>query len=150
MIKRTVGLILLILLIILRIACKKRVTLTYELIEENRMGLIYEIGLASSVSTDVVKRVLKVTVDGKESEVEVAAGTEKVLLDPVKDGADVTVALKDVDDAGNSSEWATVSFVAKDTLPPSTPGAPTVTLVQEVEDPPVVVEGDAIVTPKSE
>ena len=114
------------------------------------MGLIYEIGLASSVSTDVVKRVLKVTVDGKESEVEVAAGTEKVLLDPVKYGADVTVALKDVDDAGNSSEWATVSFVAKDTLPPSTPGAPTVTLVQEVEDPPVVVEGDAIVTPKSE
>lgn len=99
------------------------------------MGLIYEVGLASSVSPDVVKRVLSVTVDGVESVTEVDTAATKFLLDPVKEGANVTVALKDVDDAGNSSEWASVSFVAKDTLPPETPGAPTVTLVEEVADP---------------
>ena len=112
------------------------------------MGLIYEVGLASTVSPDVVKRVLSVTVDGVESVTEVDTVATQFLLDPVKDGANVTVALKDVDDAGNSSEWASVSFVAKDTLPPETPGAPTITLVQEVADPaPVVVEGDAVVIP---
>lgn len=112
------------------------------------MGLIYEVGLASSVSPDVVKRVLNVTVDGVESVTEVDTAATKFLLDPVKEGANVTVALKDVDDAGNSSEWASVSFVAKDTLPPETPGAPTVTLVEEVADPaPVVIEGDAVVIP---
>lgn len=112
------------------------------------MGLIYEVGLASSVSPDVVKRVLNVTVDGVESVTEVDTAATKFLLDPVKEGANVTVALKDVDDAGNSSEWASVSFVAKDTLPPETPGAPTVTLVEEVADPaPAVIEGEAVVTP---
>ena len=112
------------------------------------MGLIYEVGLASSVSPDVVKRVLNVTVDGVESVTEVDAAATKFLLDPVKEGANVTVALKDVDDAGNSSEWASVSFVAKDTLPPETPGAPTVVLVDEVADPaPTAIEGEATVIP---
>ena len=112
------------------------------------MGLIYEVGLASSVSPDVVKRVLSVTVDGTESVTEVDTTATKFMLNPVKEGANVTVALKDVDDAGNSSEWASVSFVAKDTLPPETPGAPTITLAKEVADPaPVVVEGEATVTP---
>lgn len=110
------------------------------------MGLIYEVGLASSVSPDVVKRVLSVTVDGTESVTEVDTTATKFMLNPVKEGANVTVALKDVDDAGNSSEWASVSFVAKDTLPPETPGAPTVALVREVADP-VVVKGEATVTP---
>jgi len=112
------------------------------------MGLIYEVGLASSVSPDVVKRVLSVTVDGAEVVTEVDTTATKYVLAPVKEGANVTVALKDVDDAGNSSDWATVSFVAKDTLPPETPGAPTVTLVEEVADPaPAVVEGEATVIP---
>lgn len=148
MVKRIKRLVLLILLIILRIASKKSVTLTYRLIEESTMGLIYEVGLASSVSPDVVKRVLSVTVDGTESVTEVDTAATKFLLDPVKEGANVTVALKDVDDAGNSSEWASVSFVAKDTLPPETPGAPTVVLVDEVADPaPTVIEGEATVIP---
>lgn len=112
------------------------------------MGLIYEVGLASSVSPDVVTRVLSVTVDGAEVVTEVDAAATKHVLAPVKEGANVTVALKDVDDAGNSSEWASVSFVAKDTLPPETPGAPTVTLVEEVADPaPAVIEGEATVIP---
>ncbi len=112
------------------------------------MGLIYEVGLASSVSPDVVKRVLKVVVDGTETLHEVVPTSDKYLLDPVKEGANVTVALKDVDDAGNSSEWASVSFVAKDTLPPETPGVPTVVLVEEIADPaPVVIEGEDTVTP---
>jgi hypothetical protein len=148
MVKRIKTWLLLILLIILRMLGKKKITLTYNLIEENTMGLIYEVGLASSVSPDVVKRVLNVTVDGVESVTEVDTAATKFLLDPVKEGANVTVALKDVDDAGNSSEWASVSFVAKDTLPPETPGAPTVVLVEEIADPaPVVVEGEATVTP---
>lgn len=148
MVKRIKRLLLLILLIILRIVSKKSVALTYNLIRESTMGLIYEVGLASSVSPDVVKRVLSVTVDGIESVTEVAAAATKFLLDPVKEGANVTVALKDVDDAGNSSEWASVSFVAKDTLPPETPGAPTVVLVDEVADPaPAVIEGEATVVP---
>jgi hypothetical protein len=148
MVKRIQRLLLLILLIILRKVSKKRRQLQYKLIEENTMGLIYEVGLASSVSPDVVKRVLSVTVDGTESVTEVDTTATKFLLNPVKEGANVTVALKDVDDAGNSSEWASVSFVAKDTLPPETPGAPTVLLVEEIADPaPVVVEGEAVVTP---
>jgi hypothetical protein len=148
MVKRIKTWLLLILLIILRMLGKKSITLTYSLIKENKMGLIYEVGLASSVSPDVVKRVLSVTVDGTESVTEVDALATQFILNPVKEGANVTVALKDVDDAGNSSEWASVSFVAKDTLPPETPGAPTITLVQEVADPaPVVVEGDAVVIP---
>jgi hypothetical protein len=148
MVKRIIQWLLLILLIYFSKYCKKRRTLTYSLIKENRMGLIYEVGLASSVSPDVVKRVLNVTVDGVESVTEVDTAATKFLLDPVKEGANVTVALKDVDDAGNSSEWASVSFVAKDTLPPETPGAPTVVLVEEVADPaPAVIEGEATVTP---
>jgi hypothetical protein len=148
MVKRIIQWLLLILLIYFSKYCKNRRTLIYSLIRESTMGLIYEVGLASSVSPDVVKRVLNVTVDGVESVTEVDTAATKFLLDPVKEGANVTVALKDVDDAGNSSEWASVSFVAKDTLPPETPGAPTVVLVEEVADPaPVVVEGEATVTP---
>jgi hypothetical protein len=148
MVKRIQRLLLLILLIILRKVSKKRRQLQYKLIEENTMGLIYEVGLASSVSPDVVKRVLKVVVDGTETLHEVVPTSDKYLLDPVKEGANVTVALKDVDDAGNSSEWASVSFVAKDTLPPETPGVPTVVLVEEIADPaPVVIEGEDTVTP---
>lgn len=148
MVKRIIQWLLLILLIYFSKYCKNRRTLTYSLIKENRMGLIYEVGLASSVSPDVVKRVLNVTVDGVESVTEVDTAATKFLLDPVKEGANVTVALKDVDDAGNSSEWASVSFVAKDTLPPETPGAPTVVLVDEVADPaPTVIEGEATVIP---
>lgn len=114
------------------------------------MGLIYEVGLASSVSPDVVKRVLSVTLDGVETQTEVASETTKFLLDPVAEGTKVVVALKDVDDSGNSSGWAITSFVAKDTIPPETPGQPVVTLVREVADPepvPVVIEGEAVVTP---
>jgi hypothetical protein len=148
MVKRIIQWLLLILLIYFSKYCKNRRTLTYSLIRESTMGLIYEVGLASSVSPDVVKRVLNVTVDGVESATEVDTAATKFLLDPIKEGANVTVALKDVDDAGNSSEWASVSFVAKDTLPPETPGAPTVTLVEEIADPaPVIVEGEATVTP---
>jgi hypothetical protein len=148
MVKRIIQWLLLILLIYFSKYCKNRRTLTYSLIRESTMGLIYEVGLASSVSPDVVKRVLNVTVDGVESVTEVDTAATKFLLDPVKEGANVTVALKDVDDAGNSSEWASVSFVAKDTLPPETPGAPTVVLVEEIADPaPVVIEGEATVTP---
>jgi len=148
MVKRIKTWLLLILLIILRMLGKKKITLTYNLIEENTMGVIYEDGLASAVSPDVVKRVLSVTVDGTESVTEVDTTATKFMLNPVKEGANVTVALKDVDDAGNSSEWASVSFVAKDTLPPETPGAPTVVLVEEIADPaPVVIEGEDAVTP---
>jgi hypothetical protein len=148
MVKRIIQWLLLILLIYFSKYCKNRRTLTYSLIKESTMGLIYEVGLASSVSPDVVKRVLSVTVDGTESVTEVDTTATKFLLNPVKEGANVTVALKDVDDAGNSSEWASVSFVAKDTLPPETPGAPTVVLVEEIADPaPVVIEGEATVTP---
>jgi hypothetical protein len=148
MVKRIIQWLLLILLIYFSKYCKNRRTLTYSLIKESTMGLIYEVGLASSVSPDVVKRVLKVTVDGAEVVTEVDTAATKYVLAPVKEGANITVALQDVDDAGNSSEWATVSFVAKDTLPPETPGAPTVTLVEEVADPaPVVIEGEATVIP---
>ena len=148
MVKRILRLLLLILLIILSKAGKKRRLLEYKLIKENKMGLIYEVGLASSVSPDVVKRVLKVTVDNVETVTEVDTSAISHVLDPVKEGANVTVSLQDVDDAGNASEWATATFVAKDTLPPDTPGIPTVRLIKEVADlPPTVVEGEAVVTP---
>lgn len=112
------------------------------------MGLIYEVGLSGSSSPDVVKRLLKVSVDGLETVAEVDTISTKFQLAPIKDDANVTVSIKDVDDAGNESDWASVSFVAKDTLPPDAPGAPSITLVREIpDDKPVIVEGEAIVTP---
>ncbi len=123
------------------------------------MGLIYAVNLDKPKSTDVIKRVLKLEVDGVETitELAISAKPKQHLLDPVKDGAEVTVSVQDIDDAGNASEWWTTRFVAKDTLPPEAPGGITVTLVQEVDDaptevidtPPVVVEGEAVVTPLS-
>ena len=112
------------------------------------MGLIYEVSLSGSSSPDVVKRLLKVSVDGLETVAEVDTISTKFQLAPVKDDANITVSIKEVDDAGNESDWASVSFVAKDTLPPDTPGAPTITLVREIpDDKPVIVEGEAVVTP---
>ena len=80
MVKRIKTWLLLLLLIIFRMLSKKRILLEYNLIRENTMGLIYEVGLASSVSPDVVKRVLSVTVDGTESVTEVDTTATKFCL----------------------------------------------------------------------
>lgn len=143
MLRKFIRVLLLILLVVLKELSSEKRELTYKLIKETRMGLIYEVGLASSVSPDVVKRALKVVVDGVETVTEVDTSSTSYVLSPIKEGANVTVSLQDVDDAGNASEWASASFVAKDTLPPDTPGVPTIKLIKEVIDPASVVEGEA-------
>lgn len=98
--------------------------------------LTYQVTVAAPVDSDVVARQLTVTVDGVSEGVRsfdgsaTDLGTVEVLQD-----SQVVLSLVDVDDAGNSSEPAVVDFVAADTLPPSAPGAFSVTLVGERSNP---------------
>lgn len=106
-----------------------------KLVKETDMGLIYEVQLPIVVSSDVVKRVLKVVVDGEETLKTLEKSDTVNRLAAVKEGASVSISLKDVDDAGNESGWSdTLSFIAKDTLPPVTPGKVGAKLVLEVDD----------------
>jgi outer membrane biosynthesis protein TonB len=135
------------------------------------MGLVYSLELPPLSAPDVKKRVVKISVDGEEKLVEVHFTESNISLSPVKEGASVSLYLKDIDDAGNEGPWGEpVSFIAKDTLPPPAPGQVKVTLVSETPDEPpappappeptptpapapepepptTVVEGDAVVTP---
>lgn len=138
----------------------KKGKLEYKLIEENEMGLVYNVFLPANETPDVVKRTLKVSVDGVDKLVEVEPSVSLVTLDPIKDNSSVVLTLQDTDDAGNVSEWSEpLSFTALDTIVPSAPGKISVKLISEVADPAPapepapepapapVVEGDAVVAP---
>lgn len=100
------------------------------------MGLIYNAFLPEVVDVDVVKSVLKVSVDGVETLVDVEKGKTFVELAPVKDGALVGLSVQSVDDAGNVSDWSDVfEFTAVDTIIPVKPGMVSVKLIAEVADP---------------
>lgn len=94
--------------------------------------LTYAVSAAPVVEGDVVSRELSVVVDGLEQPVVSFPGYAVDLgTVDVPQNSEVVLRLVDVDDAGNRSEPAEVTFVAVDTLPPSTPGALGVSLVGE-------------------
>lgn len=97
--------------------------------------LVYSVKSDAPSAADVVARVLTVSVDGVENASQFGAGVTDFGTVEVVEGASVVLTLVDVDNAGNRSEPASVSFVAADTLPPGQPGGFGVTLVGEVTVP---------------
>lgn len=98
--------------------------------------LTYRVAAGPVVDHDVVTRELSVVVDGGEPVVSEFSGSATDLdLLTVPQGAEVVLSLVDIDDAGNRSDAAVVSFVAADTIPPAAPGAFGVTLVAEAPAP---------------
>lgn len=90
--------------------------------KEINMGLVYELTCAAPVDADVMERRLTVTVNG------VVLGTDVFSSDVTNlgersfvHGDSVVLSLVDVDDVGNVSEPAVVTFVASDTIAPSSP-----------------------------
>jgi hypothetical protein len=168
MVKRIKTWLLLILLIILRIVSKKRILLEYKLIKESKMGLIYRAFLPPVQAVDVVTRLIKYKVNQVDTILEASTSDSYFDLPPVKEGDTCLLSIKDIDDAGNESEWsAEVAFTAKDTLVPGTPEGLSVKLSREVADvqvdpapepevapvvedvdvAPVIVRGEDVVTP---
>lgn len=124
---------------IIRVLGKKTEPLTYKLIEETTMGLIYEIKLPSAGAPDVVRRVFTYSINGESKDIELLFSENVVTLPPIKDGSKVELHFREIDDAGNSSENSdTLHFTATDTIAPPKPGAFVVSLVREVADPEVV------------
>lgn len=91
--------------------------------------LHYKLHLPEVPDKDVTKWELETTLNGgNPSQAEVAEGAP---LD-FNQGDQVTLRLRDYDDANNASEWSDpLTFTATDTLPPSKPGQPTLELVSE-------------------
>lgn len=104
-----------------------------KLLSERINMLIYGLSVGPAVDADVVKRVLTIEIDSELVETrEFEASATDLGEVGVTEGANVNLALVDVDDAGNASEPAFVRFVAVDTIPPSAPGAFGATLIREV------------------
>jgi len=95
--------------------------------------LTYSVSAAAPVDGDVVARLLTFVVNGEYQGVTelpaTAAGVLKTFSVP--QDAEVVLTLVDVDDAGNKSEPAVLTFVALDTIPPAQPGSFGVTLLSE-------------------
>ena len=135
MVKRTIRWLLLILLIYFSKYCKNRRTITYSLIRESTMGLIYRAFLPPVKAVDVVTRLIKYRVNEQDSILEVSVLYSYFDLPPVKEGDECQLSIKDVDDAGNESDWSiSVAFTAKDTIVPGTPEGLSVKLNREVAD----------------
>ena len=93
--------------------------------------LIYSVVAAPASDADVVARLLTVTVNGESSEKSYEGPASKFDDLTVTQGDSVILSLVDIDDAGNRSAAATLSFVAEDTIPPRQPGGLGVTLIAE-------------------
>ena len=117
--------------------------LRVEEIRSNDMAdlITYRVSAGAPVSGDVVSRLVTVVVDDV-TQGSTAYGASVVDFGniTVPQDSSVTVFLVDVDDAGNKSEPASISFVAVDTLPPAQPGFLGVTLVGETHVADEVVE----------
>ena len=104
------------------------------LIGENKMAnvLVYAISAGSAGANDVAERRLSVTVNGEVVENRVYGGDVVDLGElKVAQDADVSLALVDVDDAGNVSPPAIYVFKATDTIVPPVPGSFGVNIVRE-------------------
>jgi hypothetical protein len=121
-------------------------------LRSNQMAdmLSYKVSAGVPVDGDVVSRVVTVTVNGESKGSTSYAGDSVELgVISVPQDSNVVLTLVDVDDAGNSSEPATVTFVAVDTVAPTQPGFFGVTLVGETHEAAtqVVVDTDTVVEP---
>lgn len=102
------------------------------LIKQEDDMLVYGVSAAAPVDNDVVERRLTVDVQGSETVTTAfSADTTDFGEIMVERNALVDVSLVDVDDSGNVSEPATISFVATDTIPPSRPSDLQVTLLRQ-------------------
>lgn len=98
--------------------------------------LTYVINAAAPVDADVVQRELIASVNGETVSTTVWSGTAVDLgVISVPQDSQVELTLVDIDDAGNRSAPAVVTFVAADTVPPQAPGGIGVTLVGENTEP---------------
>lgn len=112
------------------------------------MGLIYDIQIPVPTAFDVVKRVVKVKVNDIESEFELSVVETVLTSQPIKEGSVVTLSVKNVDEAGNESEWSEpYTFTAVDTLAPPISGPVSATLVGETPEGPSVITADVVVSP---
>jgi hypothetical protein len=93
--------------------------------------LTYSVVAAPASDADVVERILTATVNGESAEKAYPASTSKFDDLTVTQGDLVILTLVDVDDAGNRSGPASLSFEAEDTIPPADPSGLGVTLVSE-------------------
>lgn len=95
-------------------------------------NMVYGITAGTAGANDVVERRLTITVNGEVVENRTYAGDVVDLgeLKVVQD-ADVSLALVDVDDAGNISPPAIHVFKATDTIAPPVPGSFGVNIVRE-------------------
>lgn len=97
--------------------------------------LVYSVTAGPPVDADVAARELTVAIAGIAG----IAGTPVTFAGNATDlgevkaeqGSEVVLSLVDIDDAGNRSEAATVTFTATDTIPPARPGEFGVSLVRE-------------------
>jgi hypothetical protein len=102
--------------------------------EPNSMALVYGVSAGAPVDHDVVSRELTVAY-GDATSGKTFDGTATDFGEiVVPQDSEVTLTLVDIDDAGNRSEPAVVTFTALDTIPPAKPGEFGVTLLREVPD----------------
>ena len=99
------------------------------------MGLLYRVFLPEATAPDVVVRELELSLDGVPSVLQLPPVISYLDLAPVSEGVVISVRVRDTDDAGNVSGWGgTLTFVARDTIVPTPPGAPATKLLGEVSD----------------
>lgn len=101
--------------------------------DENMADVLsYTVTAALPVDADVISRALTVVVNGEDMGTSSVPGNMTELgVFSAPQGADVTLTLVDIDNAGNNSEPAVYSFVATDTIAPAQPGGLGVTLTGE-------------------
>lgn len=110
------------------------------------MRLVYRCMLPELGGPNVVSRELKLVADDEVQFLPVGISSRIFDLPPVKEGASVTLSVRDTDDEGNVSEWSDESsFTARGYFPPKKPGCVNVKLIGEVED--VKPEPDFVYVP---
>lgn len=91
--------------------------------------LTYKLGLPAATAPDVVKWEMGTTVGANPEAIAVATDGMTVQFNA---GDVVSLRLRETDADNNVSDWGTpFAFTAADTLPPSAPGAPTLTEVAD-------------------
>lgn len=121
---------------LLGLSCPAIPKIKLNLDRETNMGLVYRLFLSKPEDSDVVKRVVDLKVNGVSSILEVNSDILTYDLPPVDDNSEVEISVKNVDDAGNESDWSDpIKFVALDTIVPVAPHGLSVKLVAEVSTP---------------
>ncbi len=91
--------------------------------------LNYKLTLPAATATDVVKWEQETTLNGAAP---VVAEAKDGDMQPYTQGDTVSVRWREVDDAGNFSDWSDpLTFTAADTLAPTKPGVAGLELVSE-------------------